>query len=190
MIEINLLPKELKPKARKITFTLEPEQALYLAVFIFGLLVFIHLILAAVFIAKSNRLTALNNKWRALEPQRTALEKAKKEYELFSQDTKYLKELSGKRISWSEKLNRLSLDLPGGVWFNELSASLKDFTLKCSALSLKKEEMLLINKFIEKLKNDSIFFEDFKAIELSSAQIRMVAGYDITDFTLAGSLKR
>lgn len=190
MIEINLLPKESGLKAEKALFALNAEQALYVAALIFGLLVVVHLTLAGIFLAKKSSLTALNKKWQALEPQRKALAQAKKEYEAFTQDARYLSGLLEKRVNWSEKLNRLSMDLPAGIWFNDLSVSPKDFTLKCSVISLKKEEMNLINKFIEALKSDSAFFKDFKSIELASAQMRTVGGYDITDFVLGGALKR
>lgn len=190
MIRINLLPDELRHRAQKPSFALNPEQALYFAAFIFGFLALTHLVLAGLFIVQSHRLSSLNDKWRRLEPQSRELEKAKKEYEGFSEDAKYLSGLASGRISWSEKLNRLSLDLPGGIWFNELSVSPAGFILKCSVMSLKKEEMGLINKFIGDLKKDAAFYRDFNAMELSSAETRAVAGYDITDFILTGSLKR
>jgi hypothetical protein len=94
-----------------------------------------------------------------------------------------------RKLNWSEKLNKLSLNLPSGIWFNELSVSKKDFILKGSVLSLQKEEMNLVNKFIDSLKKDMVFFKDFTRLELSSIQMKTVVGYDVFDFVLTGKLK-
>jgi len=55
-------------------------------------------------------------------------------------------------------------------------------------ISLQKEEMNLLNKFIDSLKKDNMFFKDFSALDLSSVQIRSLGGYDILDFSLTGIL--
>ena len=89
-----------------------------------------------------------------------------------------------------KKLNRLSLDLPSGIWFNEISANLKkEFILRGSVVSLKKEEMLLINQFIDNLKKDTDFFKDFSKLEMTSAQSGEIGGYEVNDFVISGVLK-
>jgi Tfp pilus assembly protein PilN len=100
-----------------------------------------------------------------------------------------IQQLIGQRINWAEKLNKLSLNLPSGVWFNEIQVNSKEFILKASVISLQKEEMNLINAFIDNLKNDKDFFKDFNNLELNSAQKRVIGGYDVTDFILVGILK-
>lgn len=187
MIEINLLPHELTVKQKKMV--IEPNCLLYLIPLVFGILVCIHLYLAAINIIKSAQLGTLNKKYKSLEPQRKEVENFKKEYTITSEDAREIQHLTEQRISWSEKLNKLSLDLPSGIWFNEISLNNKDFVLNGSVISLQKEEITLINKFIDNLKNDVSFFKDFQTLELSSVQRRVIAGYDIVDFILAGTLK-
>ncbi|MHB8155446.1 MAG: hypothetical protein ACYDFR_05280, partial [Candidatus Omnitrophota bacterium] len=82
-----------------------------------------------------------------------------------------------------------SLNLPSGVWFNEIKISVKDMIIQGSVISLVKEEVNLINKLLENLKADSEFSRDFVSFELSNVQKKNVGGYDIADFILTGALK-
>lgn len=189
MVEINLLPEELKLKAKKSNFSLEIKDMLCFALAALALLVIMHFCLAAVLIAKSYQLNTLNKQWRVLEPQRKALEAAKKEFDVLSEGSRIAERLLKQRINLAQKLNCLSIDLPSGVWLDELSLTAKGLILKCSAISLKKEEMVLVNKFIDSLKNDPRFFGDFTGLELSSVQVRTIGGYDVVDFILTAALK-
>ena len=191
MIEINLLPEELKVTLkRKITgFGIELKYFLYLIPFIFGILICAHIYLTILIIAKNSQLYILNKKWQSLEPQRKTLENFNKEYAIFSQDALAIKELTEQRINWSQKLNKLSLDLPSGIWFNEISVLGKDFILQGSVVSLQKEEMSLIKKLIDNLKNDPDFFKDFNTLELSLAQKKTIGSYEVVDFILTGTIK-
>jgi ligand-binding sensor protein len=94
-----------------------------------------------------------------------------------------------KRITWADKLNKLSLYLPSGVWITDISVTSKDFILKGSVISLVKDELTLINTFLDRLKADKEFFINFENIELSSIERRGVGSYEVADFTLNGKLK-
>ena len=189
MIEINLLAEELKVKLKKKARSAQSKQILFFIPLIFGLLVVIHLYLLSVTLTKGVQLAALNNKWQKLQPQRKILEDFKKEFEGVGKDASALQKLTSQRIIWAEKLNKLSLDLPAGIWFKEITVTRKDFNLKASVVSLQKDEMNLINRFIENLKKDATFFNAFKTLELTSVQVRAVGGYDVTDFGLLGTFK-
>jgi Tfp pilus assembly protein PilN len=97
--------------------------------------------------------------------------------------------LNSKRVLWAAKLNKLSLNLPSGVWFNQITINAKDIVIQGSVISLVKEEIGLINKLLENLKIDSEFSGDFTSFELSNVQKKNVAGYVIADFILTGVLK-
>jgi Tfp pilus assembly protein PilN len=191
MIEINLLPEELKSKVKKkkaIT-AIEPKYLLYIIpLFILGLLLCSHIIFAAVTVFKNNQLRVLNNKWLSLEPQRKMLDEFNKEYAIISEDALAIRKFADEKIDWAEKLNKLSLSLPPGIWFNDLSVAGGGFTLQGSVVSLEKEEMNLLKKFIDNLKNAPAFSKDFNKIELVSVQRRTISGYELFDFVLAGTL--
>jgi Tfp pilus assembly protein PilN len=187
MIEINFLPHELKSKSKE-----QRDKAQYFRYVILagvGLLIFVHLCLAIIGVFKYYRFRVLDNKWKKLLPQRKVAEDFKKEYEVLSADAQQIQQFISKRTIFSEKLNKLSLYLPGGVWFNELVYSPKEFILKGSVISLSKEELSLVNKFMDNLKKDAGFFSSFDSLELNSVQRRVIGGYEIIDFILTGKPK-
>jgi Tfp pilus assembly protein PilN len=197
MIEINLLPEELRNKAVKVNKPenvsgaagLEPKHYLLIIPLIFALLVCAQLIAGITSVVRFGRISALNGKWERLQSDRKSLEEFNDKYNVVSGDTLALQQLMKDRISWSEKLNKLSLYLPSGVWFEEISANSKELVLKGAVISLNKEELNLINQFIGKLKSDPVFFKDFNTFELGSAQKNTLGSYDITEVTLNATLK-
>lgn len=189
MIEINLLPEELKLNAKKESRKLEKVQVLYLIPLVFGILIIIHICLLGIQATNKLRLNALNHKWQKSAEQRELVDDFRKEFTSLTDEGRTMQQLTAKRINWSEKLNKLSLHLPSGTWFNEISVDPKGFILRGSVVSLEKQEMALINKFMDRLKSDAGFFKDFNNLELSSVQRRIISGYDIIDFILTGELK-
>jgi len=190
MIEINLLPEESKVKTRWVgKINIDAKYLLSIALLAFGVLILVHICLAVVGIVKTTSFKALNSKWKELAPQREILSEFKKEYDISTSDAKIIQELNSRRLNWSEKCNRLSLDLPAGIWFNEIIVSRKEFTLKASVVSLQKKEMSLINRFINSLKNDTRFFKDFNSLELGLVQKKSIGAYDVVDFMATAKLK-
>jgi len=196
MIEINPLPEELKvkPKSKKIGLDkiglgIETKYFIYLPAAVFGFLVLIHIYLAGLSLYRNNQFRALNGKWQSMAPQRKILDDFNKEYSVFFSESKAVKQLLQARENWAQKLNKLSLLLPPGIWFTDLTVSYRDFSLSASVVSLQKDEMGLIKQFMDNLKTDQAFFQDFSGLELGSVQKREVGGYDITDFILTGTLK-
>jgi Tfp pilus assembly protein PilN len=193
MIQINLLPEELrtavKAKAAFPVFKPEAKYLFYLPALLLAVFAACHLILAVWQIARNFQYAALERKWKQMEPQRKQLEAFNQEYSLSLQNTREIQQLAGQSAAWAQKLNRLSADLPSGVWFNELGVSQKELTLNCSVVSLQKDEMGAIQRFIDILKGDAAFIKDFAGLELGSVQKKVLGSYDIVDFTLTCPLK-
>jgi len=199
MIEINLLPEELRVKtktksperevvSRPAVFSQE-QLFIYAIPILLGVLVCVHAYFAVISIFKNSQLVTLNRKWIELEPQKHALDEFNNAYSTTSADASLVALLNSKRVLWAQKLNKLSLNLPSGVWFNEIKISAKDMIIQGSVISLTKEEVNLINRLLENLRKDSEFSKDFVSFELSNVQKRNVGGYDIADFILTGALK-
>lgn len=190
MIEINLLSEELKVKHKKIgKISIEAKYFTYLIPLIFALLIFVHICLAVAGIAMNLHFGILSSNWKKFKPQREALDNLKKKYDVLASNAKLIQELDNRRLNWSGKLNRLSRDLPPGVWFNEIHVSQKEFLLKASVFSLQKDEMALIKRFIDSLKSDTYFLKGFTSPELGSVQKRSAGGYDVVDFILTAKLR-
>lgn len=188
MIEINLLPQELKLKLDKKNHPAGGDFT-YLIPIGGVILILADILLISLNIITNLQFAAINNKWKTLEPQRKIIEDFDREYAKLSQDSKLTQTLIDQRIFWSKKLNKLSLNLPSGIWFYDISISPKEFTLEAAVFSVEKEEMKLIKALIDNLKNDADFFSGFNGIELSSVQKKTVGTYEITEFVLLGNLK-
>jgi len=182
MIEINLLPQELKEKEKTAKF--EVRNLLYLLPVIFAFLIIIHLYLLTASLVFSNNYRTLQNKLKTLEPERKELEKI-----ALTPDDLAVRQLVKEKTNWADKLSILSAKLPQGIWFNELTMLDKEFTLKCSVISLEKQEMSLINKFINGLKEENSFIQSFKKLELGPAQRDIIGSYEILKFTLNGKIE-
>jgi len=191
MIEINLLPAELrvKAKAKKTAINLAPNNLKYLIPVILGVLILVHFYVMILSLGKSSQYRKLNEKWVKLEPQKKTLESYNSENASLSESAKAVQKFVDLRINWSEKLNKLSIYLPSGIWFNELHASAKELVLRASVITLQNNEMELIAKLIEGLKKDAGFFKGFTSLELGSVQHRSIGSYDIAEFTLTASFK-
>jgi Tfp pilus assembly protein PilN len=191
MIEINLLPEDvrLKSKGKNLLAGFDLKYAIYAVPAVFAILICAHLLFGAMAIIKQAQLSALNKKLQSIEPQRKALEEFNKEYAVSSQDASLLKPFMEQRINWSQKLNRLSLDLPSGIWFTDISINAKELNIRGLVVSLEKLEMSLIKKFIDTLKEDSSFYKDFTAFDLGPIQSKAIAGNEVANFTLKGVLK-
>jgi Tfp pilus assembly protein PilN len=184
MIEINLLPDELKLKTRRSSF--EMDYLFYLIPLVLLLLVLIHLSLGVVQVSKIAKISGLNRRMLVLEPERKKIQGMI----AFEQEPsrKVIEELSSKSVRWSGKLNGLSLHLPQGVWFNEISASKKELIIKGSVYSAEKREMDTINKFMSRLREDKDFMKKFGNMELGQLQTKTYGSYDVIDFVITVTL--
>ena len=193
MIEINLLPEEQRVKTRKTIVApsrgFDPTYLVYLAPGVIGVLLLIHLYLGSVFFFRQERLKALSKEWSGLESQRQKIVSFKSESEANSQDAQIVEELTNKSVHWAEKLNRLSWDLPPGLWFNEITVSRKSLEIKASVFSLESNGVDVVNKFLFNLKNDKAFFKDFSNLETGNMLTKKLGSYEVMDFTVSGTLR-
>ncbi|MFH0762366.1 MAG: PilN domain-containing protein [Candidatus Omnitrophota bacterium] len=191
MIEINLLPDELRVQKKENKPAAMPDlnRFLYAIPAVIALLVVLHIYLAVAVIGKNNLLQGLTKKWEAAVPQRKELDDFNKKYALMSEDIEAIRGLGEKRIEWAQKLDRLSRDLPAGIWFRALSFKAGNFNLEGSAISLQKDQMKQVKEFIENLKKDGDFFKELDDLDLSSVERKAMGNYEIIDFVLVGKLK-
>lgn len=181
--------KAKKPASALPGAGLEPKHYLLLIPLVFGVLICAQLIVGILGIYKAAQVRILNGKWQSLAAQKKTLEEFNSQYAVQSEDAQALQQLLRERIIWSEKLNRLSQDLPIGVWFRELSATPKELILRGAVVSLNKDELGLIKQLLDNLKNDPAFFRDFSSLELGSAEKTTLGSYEVTEFTLNANLR-
>ena len=197
MIEINLLPEELrnrvvkpvKPDVVKTGAKPGAQQLILLVPLVFIVLITVHIGIVFLGLTRSSQLGILKNKWGKMSAERKLLEDFNNEHMFNSGNTQDVQKLLNERINWAEKLNRLSLVLPPGIWFEVISASGKNFLLEGKVVSLDKEEVSLLRNFIDELKNKPDFSKNFNSLELVSIQKEVIGGYEVADFKIAGVLK-
>jgi len=193
MIKINLLPPDLKKNISAPAGLAKPDirMALYLVPVIIGILIIAHIFLAGTAIVKNLTLISLNKQLLKQAPEKEKLDSFLKEYSVASAGASAAAGLLGARLEWAQKLNSLSRQLPAGVWLNELSFSNGVLVLRGSVIAVNKEreEVSIINRFINNLKKDQAFSGDFESLELSSVNRRSIHSFEVIDFTLTANLK-
>ncbi len=197
MIEINLLPEELrnrvvkqvKPEPVRVDSKPGLQQLILLVPVIFILIFIAHIYLFFLGVIKVSHFNALNAKWERMLPERKSLEDFNNQQMLYSGSDREIQRFLNERVLWAQKLSRLSSVLPPGIWLKSMSVSGKVFQLQGKAVSLKKEEVVLIRSFIDDLKSRPNFINNFNSLELGAIQKEAIGSYEVADFTLTGSLK-
>lgn len=188
MIEINLLPEELRRKERLKL----PKEFYIIGISMLGFLIILHATTGMLIEWRKHRVVKLNRRWTELAPLKKEIDIVKQELADLNQRVEGIDQLMVKRFLWSEKLNQLSDLIVPGIWLRELSllphVESRDLpptlTLKGSVISRRGEETAVVGKFMANLKNDKGWSFDFDKIELKSMQRRKIKDTEIMDFVL------
>jgi Tfp pilus assembly protein PilN len=190
MIEINLLPPELRKKEPKFKIAI-PKETLYLfsgAIIFF--LVLIHIILMVSLSIRKAKYANLKKQWQKILPEKKKIDILKQEHKNISNKIKSINRLTKKgRINWAKKLNIISDILPDGVWLRRIDFSEGELIIEGSSVSLKGEEVMLVNKFTSALKNNNDFYSDFKDLDIDSIKRRQIKNIEVADFILTAKLR-
>lgn len=189
MIEINLLPEEQRVKKTEQSAASQLDNIVFLFPLIVIIVVLVHLYLLIMFFSKTSTYASLEKKWRSMEPQKKEVSGMKSEIDANVADARAVEAFMKDRIELAAKLNKLSVYLPSGIWFNDVSFSRRQFIVRGSVVSLKTDEMDMINTFVQDLKSDREFSADFVSIELGAVQRKTIGSYDVVDFVLTSSLQ-
>ncbi|MBN3038667.1 MAG: hypothetical protein JW869_04530 [Candidatus Omnitrophica bacterium] len=198
MIEINLLPSELRPKKKlPIDFDISNIFQAKLVVVILVGIVLLHLLLHAAGVLSNRRLVGLQAQWSQMTSKNQEIQKLQNELAAVNKKIPMIEQLMEKRILWAEKLNRVSDLLVSGVWLDEFSIreevvesrgrteiTTKYLLISGSAASRTQDEPALIGIFMQNLKDDPAFAKDFKEIELGPIRKRLIEQTEVMDFTL------
>ncbi len=118
MIEINLLPQEIKKKKRKIK--LPDISFLPIVAGLLGVIVVIHLLLGITLLFKVKTLGRLEKKWEIVLPDSGRADNLKTELTNMRAKVDAIDALIKNRQSWARRLNDMSDAMISGVWLNRL----------------------------------------------------------------------
>ena len=197
MIEINLLPDELKKKQKQapaISFqkdglggfpVLKPVGIVFAGVFAF------HMLLFFIGIYANMSLANLEKKYEEALPKSKEAKTLKSRAETIDKKVRAIDELMLRAFSWSKKLSDLSDSLPTGIWITELiydermaqGRPLRYLNISGIASSMGDGgDAALVGKFIKSLEANGGFYSDFSDIELGTIKRDRIDEQEVMNF--------
>lgn len=186
MIEIDLLPPELRRKKRLSLPQISNKKMLFT---LFWSLLLFHLLLVSFNAINIKRLNSLKKTWQQLSSQKEEISQLKEQLRQINTKIPLIEQLIKDRIIWSKKLNQLSDLMVSGVWLNELSLEKGYLIIQGSCASRAKDEPALIGRFMQNLKEEASFSSDFAEIELGPIKKSLIKQTEIMDFDLSCQFK-
>ncbi len=189
MIEINLLPEELRKKNREPSFSLniEAEKLKFLigggAI---GFLIFIVVVFSLGSFIRAVKIKKLLARENSFSGKLSQIDSVNKEIAVLKSKMAAIDQLTKRKFLWAEKLNQLSdLTLPG-IWFARIYTDTENrLIIEGSVVSKSEEAMAVVGKLMKNLKDNQVFFKDFNNIKLESVQRKNKEEKDIVDFKVA-----
>jgi hypothetical protein len=203
MIEINLLPQELKKK-RDIFLKLDLKRVdikrvplLKLTAGVLVLLVLTQIILLLAGTLLNTQLSSAIKTYESLLPQKREADALKAKVSGINKRSCAIDELIVKRFSWARKINNLSDCMTQGIWLSELyyderpiPGSAKTvmpgaLVISGYAVGAGEEGTALIGGFIKGLQDNKDLYSDFTSINLLSTKSETVDKHDVVSFKLS-----
>lgn len=184
MIEINLLPQELR-KRRIVRFNLPKEYLSGALVIGIALIVILHILIQAVIIAKAVMLSSADRRMAGIQPQRQLVDEMKSEVQKYKSLEELFSRIGPQRIRAAAVLNLISDALPEGVWLTELSLSAEGGELAGACVSAGGGEIAQVGKLLNTLKQDAWIRGVFPELALSSVKRKKLGATDVAEFAMS-----
>ena len=185
MITVNFLPKNLRKQEKKIAL---PSHALLLR--IFALLIALHLLLLTVAAYKAVQILILKGQWAKLEFNSKDSLAFKKEIQDLESKIRMVEAQATRQTSFTEIFSSLNAAVPKGLWLERFTFSEQGLIIQGSVVSSDQNEMTVIGKFLQDIRESKSFAGLFAKIELTSVQRRTIKNFDVVDFVITGDLKK
>ncbi len=200
MIEINLLPEELR--LREKGFEVSKELAILIGVSALLILASLYFLLAGWVVSQEQSL----KKWLAeksqLEIPLKEVTQLKQEIQALQDHFQKAEKILSRSFLWSKKLNQISDLLVSGIWLTELTLQKKTLTqggtvvstesaliISGRAYSKSHEETALVGRYLSVLKSDQDFFQHFKDIQVENIQGIKLGEVLVAKFSLVCPMK-
>jgi len=189
MIEINLLPEELRKKKSEPSFNLNMEAEKFKFWILggaVGILILIAILLFAGSYIRKAQIDGLLAREKNFSTKFSQVDSINKEITVLKIKMSVLDQLTKRKFLWTEKLNQLSDLILPGIWFTHVYTDSENrLIIEGSVVSKSEEAMASVGKFMKNLKDDQQFFKDFKNIKLESVQRKNKEERDMVDFKIA-----
>ena len=189
MIEINLLPEELRKKKSEPAFNLsiEAEKLKFLVIGgTIGILILIVIALTLGSFIRKVQINSLLAREKIFSDRFFLVDSINKEIAVLKTKMAVLDQLTKRKFLWTEKLNQLSDLILPGIWFTHVYTDSENrLIIEGSVISKSEEAMAFVGKFMKNIKDDQQFFKDFKNIRLESVQRENKEERDIVNFKIS-----
>jgi Tfp pilus assembly protein PilN len=185
MIKINLLPSSLRVK--------ESERKIPLPSIIYITTLFVvifHIVFGILGIYKKAQVISLDHSWEKMQSRYKEVDVLKKNLSLKKDEARVMEAMLKRGMYFTDFFNKINQSVPKGLWLNRLSFSQKGLVIEGSIFSFGTDEVSLVNKFFNELKNDSFFVNNFNNFKLDSVQRRNIKDYEVLDFLLTGGVNK
>lgn len=196
MIEINLLPPQLRKKRKAANLVSQsinlPRETLIALVggFLF-LLLFVHAVLQFIIAIKFVQIKKYERQLTKIAPEKTNADQVIQELRILQSKVKSIEGVADQRKTlWAKKLNAISDAAPRGVWLTRLTFQDGVIILQGSAVSKSKNEMSNVHAFTSNLKNSHDFVENLSNIELGLIKTRKINATQVADFTISADVEQ
>ena len=184
MIEINLLPPEMRASVRRAGPVRLPWRRIAAAVG--GVVLLVSMGLPASNGLRAGRLARLKTEWVQLQPEAEKLAKAQEKLRKLKLQAQVLQSVKMPAARWAPRLNLLSDAMVPQVWLTRLAAEQgKSLRLEGSAfVGSSGDGSGQVTKFLQHLKEHPDFQKWFADIKLESVQHRDIQNEEVVDFVL------
>ena len=187
MIEINLLPKNLRKK-NQFQFNLDLKAASVRLIgggVLLGVLIVLIIFFSVGASIRKAQVSRLIKREQGMALKTSQAETISRDVSILSAKMAALDGVTQRNFLWARKLNQLSdLVLPG-IWFTRIYMdSGNRLMIEGSVISKKEEAMASVGKFMKDLREDEAFFKDFTNVKLESVERRSLDKRDVVEFKI------
>jgi Tfp pilus assembly protein PilN len=197
MIEINLLPKELRKKRSGRTLPSIP--VIPVSAGLVALVLVFHFLLISVNSVKRGTLKRLEKQWQEMQPQKRSTDKIAKETNELEKRVNAIKKIAEPELNWTSLLSGLNRSIIPGIWLSGLNleyggkphdprnpgAQPTKLVLVGYAVGKSEVATTTVARFINSLKKNQEFSGYFKDIELDNMRAQAVGGEETMLFRLS-----
>lgn len=201
MIEINLVPEQLRKKKRAAnnasTANAAPSSGLSKEATI-GILIGFVVLLVLASIGLQGFITVKVMSRNELKKQEDEIAPGKKNVEKMIDDMKTVKAkvktledvLGKKQVFMAQKLNEVSDHLPRSVWLTKIAFENDRFIIEGSAVSKTRTEINDVHMLATRLKESKLFMEHLRNLEVEMIKTRNEDSLAVADFTIKAELEK
>ncbi len=184
MIEINLLPEELRQK-QGFPIQLPKEFLRNSFVLILAVCALFFLGLQLLIVFNFSRLKLSESKWRVLQAQKKSVDEVKNGVSKYRALQNGILLVSAENSEITRKLYIISDFTPQGIWLEELFIGKSALRIKGSCILPSTGEAAQINKFFGLLKDNVQINKGLNKLEIGTIIKRKAGAIEVADFTIS-----